>query len=159
VRNEMRAAIEQRRTISRMAHVVERVGLAIAGVVCGLFVAAGVIRAHAATFDTVGFVMMMCLIGMAGFYLGIDIPRRRIRAVPHGNADWLMGVNPIEWLSASGTLLAAMAALISVTMIILDETAQLTLTMIVGGGWLFGATLQVAAGALARLRAAPQSAG
>jgi hypothetical protein len=158
VRNEMRAAIEQRRTISRMAHVVERVGLAIAGAVCGLFVAAGMIRAHAA-FDTVGFVMMMCLIGMAGFYLGIDIPRRSVHAVSSGHADWMMGVNPIEWLSASGTLLASTAALISVTMIILDETAQLTLTMIVGGGWLFGATLQVAAGALARLRAAPQSAG
>jgi hypothetical protein len=153
VRNEIRTAIEQRRTISRMAHLVERVGLAIAGVVCGLFVAAGVIRAHAATFDTVGFVMMMCLIGMAGFYLGIDMPRRRV------HAELMMGVNPIEWLSASGTLLAAMAALISVTMIILDETAQLTLTAVVGGGWLFGATLQVAAGALARLRAAGQSAG
>ena len=153
MRNEMRTAIEQRRAISRMAHVVERVGLAIAGVVCGLFVAAGMIRAHAATFDTVGFVMMMCLIGMAGFYLGIDMPRRRV------HTELMMGVNPIEWLSASGTLLAAMAALISVTMIILDETAQLTLTMVVGGGWLFGATLQVAAGALARLRAAPQSAG
>jgi hypothetical protein len=149
----MRAAIEQRRAISRMAHVVECVGLAIAGVVCGLFVAASVIRAHVATFDTVGFVMMMCLIGMAGFYLGIDMPRRRV------HAELMMGVNPIEWLSASGTLLAAMAALISVTMIILDETAQLTLTAVVGGGWLFGATLQVAAGALARLRAAGQSAG
>lgn len=159
MRNEIRAAIEQRKAISRMAHVVERVGLAIAGVVCGLFVAAGVIRTHVATFDTAGFVMVMCLIGMAGFYLGIDIPRRRIHAVSGGHAEWMMGVNPIEWLSASGTLLAAMAALISVTMIILDETAQLTLTMIVGGGWLFGAILQVTAGALARLRAAPQSAG
>jgi hypothetical protein len=159
VRNAIREAIEQRRVISRMAHVVERVGLAIAGVVCGLFVAAGMIRADAARFDTVGFVMMMCLIGMAGFYLGIDIPRRQVHAVSRGHAEWMMGMNPIEWLSASGTLLTAIAALISVTMIILDDTVQLTLTAVVGGGWLFGATLQVAAGVLARLRAPPQSAG
>jgi hypothetical protein len=153
MRNQANVAMEQRRAISRLAHVVERVGLAVAGTLCGLFVGADVIRAHAA-FESIGFIMMMCLIGTAGFYLGIDVPRNR--AIDLRNRGLAVGVNPVEWLSATGTLLTAMAALVSVTSIVLDEAPQSTVTILVGCGWLVGATLQIGAGAMARLRAIHQ---
>jgi len=62
--------------ISRVAHVMERSGLAMAGAICGTFVATLLARADGAVFESVGFFASMVLIGMIGFYLGIDIPRR-----------------------------------------------------------------------------------
>jgi len=63
--------------LSRIAHVVERAGLSLAGAMCGTFVAAQLTRTDPARFDTVGFIVAMVLTGMIGFYLGIDIPRLR----------------------------------------------------------------------------------
>jgi Zn-dependent alcohol dehydrogenase len=68
-------------------------------------------------------------------------------------------VNPVELLSACGTFLTAMAALVSVTVIILDEPLQLFATVLVGCAWLSGATMQISAGAIARLRAIRRSVG
>jgi hypothetical protein len=109
MRDTGHVAMEQRRAISRLAHVVERVGLAMAGSLCGLYVGADAIRAQAA-FDSIGFILAMCLIGTAGFYLGIDVPRHRALDLRHRGIA--VGVNPVEWLSATGTLLTAMAALV-----------------------------------------------
>jgi hypothetical protein len=153
MRHETNVAIEQRRAISRLAHVIERMGLAMAGALCGLFVAANVIRADVAL-DSIGFILSMCLVGTAGFYLGIDIPRSR--AIDLRNRSFTMGVNPVEWLSAAGTLLAAMAALLSVASIVLDEPREPAMTMMIGCGWLVGATMQIGAGAMARLRTVNQ---
>jgi hypothetical protein len=151
VRDLVNVLPEQRGAISRIAHVIERVGLAMAGTLCGLFVAACVIRGNGGALDTAGFVMTMCLIGMLGFYLGIDIPQARAPALRTGNGRFALEVNPVEWLSACGTFLTAMAALVSVAVIIFDETPQSTLTAAVGCAWLLGATMQVGAGAIVRL--------
>lgn len=150
---------EQRNAISRIAHIIERVGLAMAGTLCGLFVAACVIRSSSGALDSAGFVVAMCLIGMVGFYLGIDIPQARARALQIGKSRFRKEVIPVELLSASGTFLTAMAALVSVTVIIVDEPLQLTATVVVGCAWLFGATMQITAGAIARLRATSRSMG
>ena len=64
--------------ITAAAHVVGRAGLAMAGAMCGTFVAAGLTRANAAWFDSAPFIAAMVLFGMVGFYLGIDIPRLRV---------------------------------------------------------------------------------
>ena len=150
---------EQCNTISRIARIIERVGLAAAGTLCGLFVAGFVIRGDSGASDSTGFVLMMCLVGMVGFYLGINIPQVRTHAIQAGKAGFGREANLVELLSASGTFLTAMAALVSVTVIILDETLQLTATVVVGSAWLIGATMQVGAGAIARLRTAGRSAG
>ena len=63
--------------VSRLAHVVERTGLAMAGAMCGTFVAAYLTRAG---IDSIGFIAAMILVGIIGFYLGIDIPG--LRACP-----------------------------------------------------------------------------
>jgi hypothetical protein len=144
--------VEQPNSLSRMAHIFERVGLATAGAQGGLFVAACMIRADSGALDSIGFVAAMCLTGMVGFYLGIDIPRATGHAIQCRGKAFEREVNPAELLSACGTFLAAMAALVSVYVIIFDETPELTVTVVVGCGWLFGATMLIAAGALARLR-------
>jgi hypothetical protein len=154
VRDVVNVPPEQRNAISRIARIIGRVGLAMAGTLCGLFVAGCVIRTDSGALDSAGFVLTMCLIGMVGFYLGIDIPQVRTQPIQAGKSGFGKEVNPVELLSASGTFLTAMAALVSVTVIILDETLQLSATVVVGCAWLFGATMQVGAGAIARRRAA-----
>src|SRR5690348_8795611 len=94
--------------INAIARIVGRSGLAMAGAMCGTFVAAGLTRINT-WFDSAGFIAAMVAIGMIGFYLGVNIPLR----VP----DPLV-VRPrfdaVELLSATGTFLAAIAALISI---------------------------------------------
>jgi hypothetical protein len=157
VRDAVNVRTEQGNAISRIAHLVERVGLAMAGTLCGLFVAACVMRGVGGALDTTGFVMAMCLIGMIGFYLGIDIPQARAFRIE--NKGFEPEVNPVELLSACGTFITAMAALVAVCVIIFDETPQLTLTVSVGCLWLLGAIMQIGAGAIARLRIAHSNHG
>src|SRR5665647_1598838 len=62
-----------RSTLSRSAHVIARIGLALTGAACGLFVAE-----VSARIDLVGSVeamLAMMLYEAAGFYLGIDLPQ------------------------------------------------------------------------------------
>jgi hypothetical protein len=133
--------------ISRVAHVIERSGLAMAGAMCGTFVAAQLAKADVVWFGSVGFVLAMVLAGTIGFYLGIDIPRR-----PAGAAGHRPRMAPVELLSATGTFLAAVAALISVTAIVMDEAPQRALALAVGSWWLLGIVMQIGAGSIARLR-------
>ena len=63
-----------RSAISRWAHVFERVGLALAGGSCGLFVAADVARVEVGVLSSPLAILAIMLYGAAGFYLGIDLP-------------------------------------------------------------------------------------
>jgi hypothetical protein len=145
--------------ISRVAHVVGRIGLAMSGAMCGTFVAAYLERASIAIFGSIGFIMSMILIGIIGFYLGIDIPQ--LRASHGGRAinRRASRADPVEWLSAIGTFLAAVAALASVYAIVLDEVPQRPWEFLIGCWWLLGAIMQIGAGSLGRLRLADRAAG
>jgi hypothetical protein len=59
----------------------------------------------------------------------------------------------VELLSAAGTFLAAVAAVVSVSSIILDETARPVTALLISFGWAAGATMQIVAGIIARMRA------
>src|SRR5689334_19238127 len=113
---------DSRSAISRIAHVVERIGLALTGGSCGLFVAAHVARADINLIGSSVSVLAMMFYGAAGFYLGIDLPAMRLRELslrrfsPHPDI--------VDLLSAIGTFLAAIAAVVSVGNIILDEVGQ-----------------------------------
>ena len=72
--------------IIRAVHVIERSGLAMAGAMCGTFVAAQLSKTEVTLFDSFGFIVAMVLIGTVGFYLGIDIPRRRAVSAPDRNS-------------------------------------------------------------------------
>ena len=145
---------DTRSTISRWAHVLERTGLALTGASCGLFVAVHVGRTDIDLIASATTVLAMMLYGAAGFYLGIDLPP----APPHHRMQLPLrrGIgsraDAVELLSAAGTFLAAVAAVISVFSIVLDETGHASTAMLIGFGWAIGASMQIAAGIVARMR-------
>jgi hypothetical protein len=147
--NEQNSAMHDYYLISRALHVIERSGLAMAGAMCGTFVAAQLAKADIAAFGTLGFTAAMVLAGMIAFYLGIDIPR-----LPAGAARHRPRIEPAEWLSAAGTFLAAMAALISVCAIVLDETPHRAWELAISAWWFAGTIIQISAGSIARVRLA-----
>jgi hypothetical protein len=65
----------------------------------------------------------------------------------------------VELLSATGTLLATMAALVSVYVIVFDEVLPLMWTLVVEFWWLLGIMMQTGAGVIARRRVARQAVG
>ena len=99
-------------------------------------------------------VLGMMLYGAAGFYLGIDLPpappdHRMHLPMQHGlGSRW----DAVELLSAAGTFLAAVAAVVSVSSIVLDETAHVTTALLISLAWAIGATMQIVAGIIARMR-------
>src|SRR3984957_816254 len=143
-----------RSTVSRWAHVLERTGLALTGASCGLFVAAHVGRADIDLIGSAAAVLAMMIYGGGGFYLGIDLPpappdHRMHLPLRHGLGT---RADAVELLSAAGTFLAAVAAVISVSSIVLDETANAGTALLIRFGWIFGTTPQIAAGIVARTR-------
>jgi hypothetical protein len=132
-------------SVDRFAGVMERIGLAIMGALCGLFVAAFVARADIGGINSLGALFSAILYGSSGFYFGIGAPHRRFS----GTAS---GPNPIALAGAIGTFVAAAAALVSVYMIIFDETPPVVWDGGSGLGWVLRVLLQLGAGTAKRLR-------
>jgi hypothetical protein len=144
-----------RSTISRWAHVLERIGLALTGAACALFVAAYVGRADIDLIGSAAAVLIMVFYGAAGFYLGIDLPHippDHHMHLPLRHAPG-SGWDTVELLSAAGTFLASVAAVVSVSSIILDETARPVTAISTIICWAVGATMQILAGIVARKQA------
>jgi hypothetical protein len=131
--------------VRKSAHVLERIGLAMAGAASGLFVAAHV-GSSIALLTTFGFVVVMMIGGAIGFYLGIDTPQ-----LPFHQDDGQ--VDAAEFLSAVGTFLAALAAFSSVGVIMFHEELHIFWTVMIMLGWVVGVAMQIVAGAIARWRA------
>jgi hypothetical protein len=132
------------------AQVMERVGLAIMGALCGLFVAAMVAKADIEEINSLGALFSAVLYGSFGFYLGTNIPSLSSSRT-FSNAGSGPKTNPIALASATGTFVAAVAALVSVYMIIFDETPPVIWNVGIGFGWALGVLLQLAAGTAVRL--------
>ncbi len=137
----------------RFAHVLERSGLAMAGAAAGLFVAAHVGTSIGAL-TSQGFLLIMMIVGAVGFYLGIDTPQVPFQEPDEELADGVSRkIDTAELLSAVGTFLAALTAFVSVGVILLRADPHLALTWLVMAGWVVGVTMQIFAGAIARIRA------
>lgn len=137
----------------KFAHVLERSGLAMAGAAAGLFVAAHV-GSSIGALTSQGFLLIMMILGAVGFYLGIDTPPVPFQEPNEEPADGVSGkIDAAELLSAVGTFLAALTAFVSVGVILLRADPHLFLTSMVMAGWLVGVTMQIVAGAIARIRA------
>jgi hypothetical protein len=134
-----------RSRVRRSAHVLERIGLAMAGASCGLFVAAHVGSAIG-VLTTQGFLIVMMVVGAIAFYLGIDTPQ-----LPFHDDDDL-NIDAAEFLSAVGTFLATLTAFASVGIIILREEPDIGWTVLIMIGWVAGISMQIVAGAKARMR-------
>jgi hypothetical protein len=139
--------------VRKAAHVLERIGLAMAGAACGLFVGTHVGSSIAALTSQV-FLVVMMFGGAIGFYLGIDTPPLAF----HGpNGEPLKGgpgrkIDTAEFLSAVGTFLATLAAFVSVGVIVLREDPHISWTMIIMLGWVVGLMMQIIAGTITRTR-------
>jgi hypothetical protein len=131
----------------RLAHMLERAGLAMAGAACGLFVAAYMARTQLEILSAAWLILAVMIVGALGFYLGVDVPPP---ANPPSEGE---GPDRVEILSAAGTFLAALMTLVSVAVVILDIYPRLFWPAIILLGWLIGAILQIAAGIFARIRA------
>jgi len=129
----------------KSAHVLERIGLAMAGAACGLFVSAHV-GSSISALTSEGFLLAMMVIGAIGFYLGIDTPQLAF----HGEDD--SKIDAAEFLSAVGTFCATLTAFFSVAIIILREAPHIAWTWLILVGWIAGISMQIVAGAKARSR-------
>jgi hypothetical protein len=155
------AATSTRYHLNGFAQVMERIGLAIMGALCGLFVAAFVARADIAEINSLGVLFSVIIYGSIGFYLGTNIPSMSSGA-SHGTFSYAASsrrTNPIVLVSATGTFVAAVAALVSVYMIIFDEIPPVIWDVGIGFGWMLGVLLQLAAGTVARLGRYTSAAG
>ncbi|WJR78068.1 hypothetical protein [Bradyrhizobium sp. NP1] len=132
--------------IRKSAHVLERIGLAMAGAASGLFVGAHV-GSTISFFTSQAFILFMMIGGAVGFYLGIDTPPK-----PFHEHDDPRDIDAAEFLSAVGTFLAALAAFASVGVIILREDLHIAWTVAIMAAWSVGVVMQIVAGAIARGR-------
>jgi hypothetical protein len=132
-----------RSRVQKFAHVVERIGLAMAGAASGLFVAIHV-GSSIGALTTQAFLLAMMMGGAVGFYLGIDTPPQLSHVEGH--------IDTPELLSAVGTFLAALAAFASVAVIVLRADPHLAWTGSIMAAWSLGVTMQIIAGAVARWR-------
>jgi hypothetical protein len=128
--------------VRKAAHVLERIGLAMAGAACGLFVAVHV-GSSIAALTSQGFLVVMMTGGAIGFYLGIDTPPLAFQR-PNGEPSKSGSVGTIdtaEFLSAVGTFLSTLTAFVSVGVIVLRENPRIIWTIII---MLVGRFIQIA---------------
>ena len=134
------------------AQVAERTGFAIMGALSGLYVAALMAKLDIEEINSVG-VLLAILYGSVGFYLGTNLP-----SLPSGVSRRVLsdsGLRPrtnlIALAGATGTLIAALATLMSVSMIVLDEIPPVIWNVAIAFSWMLGVLLQLGAGTAARL--------
>jgi hypothetical protein len=131
--------------VRTFAHVLERIGLAMAGAACGLFVSAHV-GSSIGALTSQAFLLVMMIAGAIAFYLGIDTPQLAF----HGDDD--PKFDAAELLTSLGTFLATLTAFFSVGIIILREEPHIAWTWLIFAGWSVGIAMQIVAGAKARMR-------
>lgn len=137
-----------RSRVRRAAHVLERIGLALAGATCGLLVGTQV-GSSIAALTSVGFLAVMMIGGAVGFYLGIDTPPLPFAEVDDAEPK----VDAAEFLTAVGTFLATLTALLSIAIIVFQQNLHISGNILILLGWIVGLTMQIVAGTIARARA------
>lgn len=141
-----------RSRVRRFAHVLERLGLAMAGAASGLFVGAHV-GSSIAALTSQAFILLMMIGGAIGFYLGIDTPQIPFHPHEEGEEINVGGqIDSAEFLSAVGTFLAALTAFAAVGVIVLRSEPHIFWTTMIMIGWVVGVAMQIVAGTIARLR-------
>lgn len=143
-----------RTRVRKFAHVLERTGLAMAGAASGLFVAAHT-GSIISPLTSEGFIVVMMLSGAVGFYLGIDTPQQPFHPVAGEGSEAGLGrrIDSAEFLSAVGTFSATLVAFAAVSVIVFREDLHIFWTFAILLGWAIGVTMQIVAGAIARIHA------
>ncbi len=125
----------------------------MAGAASGLFVGV-LVGSNVAALTSEGFLILMMICGAVGFYLGIDTPPLPFHPTNDqpSNGGTVEKIDSAEFLSAVGTFLAACSAFASVGVIVLRHDPHIAWTTMIMAGWIVGVTMQITAGAIARLR-------
>lgn len=144
-----------RSSLIKSAHLIERIGLAAVGASCGLYVGATLLRQKDGLFESGWIVLLTMLYGALSYYVGIDLSRSAARRSISSISEEWNGFEAAEIMSAAGTFGAAIAATLSVSVLVLDQTVPNGLIGFVAGCWVVGSSLQVAAGTIARNYEAP----
>lgn len=140
-----------RMRVRKFAHFLERTGLAMAGAASGLFVAAHTGSAISAL-TSQAFLLIMMIGGAVGFYLGIDTPQLEFHSANGEKVSSGGRIDAAELLTAVGTFCAALTAFASVAVIVLREEPHIVWTALILVGWVLGISMQIVAGAIARIR-------
>jgi hypothetical protein len=140
-----------RSRVRKFAHVLERLGLAMAGAASGLFVAA-LVGSSFAPLTSQAFLLFMMIGGAVGFYLGIDTPPLSFHPANAPSNGTAGRIDSAEFLSAVGTFLATFSAFASVGVIVLRENPHIAWITLILAGWVLGVAMQIVAGAIARTR-------
>ena len=101
--NKADAAVPTRYHLDGFAQVMERIGLAIMGALCGLFVAAMLARADIEEINSLGALLSAVLYGSLGFYLGTNIS---LQSSGRTFSNTGSGPKTIALASATGTFVA-----------------------------------------------------
>ncbi|MCA1505359.1 MULTISPECIES: hypothetical protein [Bradyrhizobium] len=144
-----------RSSLIKSAHLLERIGLAAVGASGGLYVGAALLRQKAGLFESGWIVLITMLYGAVGYYVGIDMAGHGAQRSTSSISEEWNGSEPVEIMSAAGTFGAAIAATLSVSILVLDQNLPNGLIGFVAGCWVVGSSLQVAAGTMARNYEAP----
>src|SRR5580698_11222495 len=102
--NRAETPASTRHQLNGFAQVMERIGLAIMGALCGLFVAAMVAKAGIEEINSLGALFSAILYGSLGFYLGTNIPSLSSSRTFSNTGS---GPRRIVLASAIGTFVAA----------------------------------------------------
>lgn len=144
-----------RSSLIKSAHILERIGLAAVGASCGLYVGATLLRQKDGLFESGWIVLITMLYGALSYYVGIDLSGNVARRPESSISEDWNGSESAEIMSAAGTFGAAIAAALSVSILVLDQNLSNGLISLVAGCWAVGSSLQVAAGTMARSHEAP----
>ena len=123
----------------------------MAGAASGLFVAAHT-GSSISALTSQAFLFAMMIGGAVGFYLGIDTPQLAFNPVNGGKGNPASRIDAAELLTATGTFCAALTAFVSVLVIVLREEPHIAWTVMILIGWVLGISMQIVAGAIARIR-------
>ena len=151
--NIMNAGAISSSNVNEFTQVMERIGHAIMGALGGFFILALVAKANIVEINSVGVLFSVILYGSIGFYLGTNIPSLPSGAPYDSVSDSVSSPwkNPYPLMNATGTLLAAVTALVSVSMIVFDEVPPEIWNIGIASCWVLGVLLKLVAGAAARL--------
>ncbi|WP_245318519.1 hypothetical protein [Bradyrhizobium sp. DOA1] len=144
-----------RSSLIKSAHILERIGLGAVGASCGLYVGATLLRQKGGLFESGWIVLITMVYGALSYYVGIDLSGKVARNSSSSISEEWNGSEPAEIMSAAGTFGAAIAATLSVSILVLDQNLPNGLIGFVAGCWVVGSSLQVAAGTMARSNDAP----
>src|SRR3954467_13784611 len=122
-----------RSSLIKSAHLLERIGLAAVGASCGLYVGATLLRQRGGLFESGWIVLLTMLYGALSYYVGIDLSRSVARRSISSTSEEYNGSEVAEIMSAAGTFGAAIAATLSVSILVLDQSLPNALIAFLAG--------------------------